>query len=276
MKEVNIDKIYIYSENSQLCTGAITLVCIIIFRYVNRHKLVVYLESISEVNHMLVDELGLERIFAPTKRKILNAVILQQVQCFSCMAFITYMSHIITKTSDIPMFMIKYIPLYNLSLMQFICSSFIYVIWQDLLALNKEITKMYRKQYLLLNDNQNFAMSNNSKNKKSQSKPSTVLEKLYIIWRIYAKLYDSSIVLNEYISFTVFTVISGSFICLLFETYKLTQIVCYVLKGTQINKYLPLMTAVEFYLNFINIFMVISACNNCDTCVSYYITFFSL
>lgn len=263
----NFNQIYVYSEYSQLSIGAITLGCIILFRYAKRHKLAVYLENVLDVNKMLVNELGYERNYVTTKRNILFAVLIQQAQCLSCMAFITYMSPVITQTSDIPIFLIKYIPLYNLSLTQFICSLFIYVIWKDLHALNKEITKMYLKQDVLLDADQSFALSNDWTNKKDLSKNLTALEKLDLMWKIYAKICDSSFVLNEYISWTTYYILAGSFISILFETYKLMRIVFQIIKGEEIDEDLLSMTVVEFFLNFTNVVIVIKVCNQCEKCV---------
>lgn len=264
--EESYPKIFLYSEVIQDTFGAVWFSIIMMTRYINREKLAIYLEFLYDLEKAL-EEMGCEINYLVVKRNISIAVTLQLFQGFGLMGFIIYLNPILKGFRETPYFFIKYFPIYDIKLTQFIFSLFVYLCFKGLDALNKEIPKIQVINDIPIKDTRLHFISD-LKQIKVQPKEILMLGKLDLLCKVYAKICDCTFMLDKYFSLSIFAVLAGSSLGVLFNAFYIMSIVADTMQGSNFDWNNITISLAEALLNSINIITVIYVCNRCEQEVS--------
>lgn len=261
-------KIFLYSEIIQDVFGGVWFSVLMITRYLKRDKLANYFQFLYDSEKFL-EEIGCEINYLALKRNISIAVILQLIEGFCLIGFIAYLNPILNGIGETPYFFIKYIPISEIKLTQFIFTLLVYLIYKAFNVLNQVIPKIKLINVIPVK-NTILHLLSDLKQINVKQKEIIILEKLELFCKVYVKLCDCSFMLGEYFSLAIFAILAGSSMGVLFNAFYIMTSVADTMQGVPMNWDNLTISLTESLLNSVNIISVIYVCNRCEQEVSYY------
>lgn len=147
---------------------------------------------------------------------------------------------------------------------QFICSSFVYFICQEISVLNKEIHKIYTSRDVIPIEELSDHLLANWKKKNVNFNDLLILDKIDLSWSVYTKISDCCIVLNDYFSLAIYAVLAVSSLGILFSGFIIMNIFIDITYGKPMLWSNLIISIAEVLMNAINITTIIQVCNRCE------------
>lgn len=257
-------QVYYYAEFTQIYAGFVTTMLLVIFKFVNNYKIAINFTRFDEIDK-LFEGLGFKIDYTLLKMKLFIAVILQTIYFGSCM-LVVIEAGLVSVTLERYLTMGVIFTCSAATCMgQFICSSFIYIIWLNINSLNKQIIKIHESCHGNPKD------SNNTTNKRSveleciaQAGDFDFRRKIDLIWKLYANICNCSINMDEYLSVITFALIASSFLNTLFNAYYVVYIIATGVQEYRFPYVLLFLRMLRCFVNGVNIFLFAYVCNFCE------------
>lgn len=257
-------QVYYYAELTQIYAGFVTTVLLAIFKFMNSYKIGLNFTLFDEIDK-LFEGLGFKLDYALLKMKLCLAVILQTIYFGSCMLTTIQAGRTSVTLERCLTIVVIFTSCVTTCMGQFICSSFIYIVWLISNSLNKEIIKItesirgYKIDADIKNNKRSFIL-------EIIAKPGDcdLRGKIDIVWKIYAKICDCSINLNKYLSMITFSLISLSYVNTLFNAYYVIYIIASGVQTYRFPYLLLFLRMLRCFVNGLNIFLFSYVCNFCE------------
>lgn len=265
-----LPQVFTYSEFSHMISGFFIAVAINILKYCKRD----YLENHFEIAEKLEEifkVLGCERSFTFLKFKFFIASILELVFLISFFALSYMATQELPKNERLPVTVLIVGPLYTISFVQFLSSSFIVITRINLHTLNKVISKVQLDSKLssstdVPNNNILFTKMTYALNLKTINQ----IKILDYIWKSYTHICKNFSNLNDFFSLILLAVITLSFLKFLFNTFFAIYVYSTMpsLFPQSVVLLILFLNIVKCIANASNLFIISFVCNICEEEVS--------
>lgn len=261
--------VFVCSEMLQIYVGFLAVVFIHVQKYYKQDFLAIHFKIAEQLSENFAN-LGWKINYRHLKIKLFFASILQLIFCIYLLLISALACQSLPDNEQLPVIIAIFWPSYTIAMTQFMGTSFIYVTWLNLRALNEEISKIPEVPHPI---SSNITILNiyKSENKYllhlDALKLNSVLEKLDIIWEVYANISKNTNLLNDYFSLILLAIITSSFINTLFNIFYSYYAMVYVPKSLHTYQHIFLRVS-KCLINGINMFILAIICNFCEEEVS--------